>query len=90
MQNNSTLYATLRFKRRPVSNAIVCLQLRVAHAAPVHKYALHECDISDYATLQYVNKVTAALAQQFKCSNVALDIKKDVAARVKRNSKHAA
>ena len=86
MQNNAPLYATLRFKRRPVSNAIVCLQLRVAHAEPVHKHALHTCDISDFATLRDVNATLAALAQQFKCSNVALDVKKDVAARLERNN----
>ena len=83
--HNATLYATLRFKRKPVSNAIVCFKLRVAHAEPVHKHALHECDISDYATLHDVNNMLAALAQQFKCKHIMLDMKRDVAARLERN-----
>ena len=83
--HNATLYATLRFKRKPVSNAIVCFKLRVAHALPVHAHALHECDISDYATLHDVNSMLAALAQQFKCKHIALDMKRDVAARLERN-----
>lgn len=83
--HNATLYATLRFKRKPVSNAIVCFKLRVAHALPVHKHTLHDCDISDNATLREVNDMLAALAQQFACKHVVLDVKRDVAARLERN-----
>ena len=83
--HNSTLYATLRFKRRPVSNAIVCFKLTVAHALPVHKHALQQQDITDYATLRDVNNALAALVQQHKCKNYVLDINKDVLARVMRN-----
>ena len=84
--HNSTLYATLRFKRRPVSNSIICFKLTVAHALPVHKHALQQCDITDHATLRDVNAQLAALAQQFKCSNVTLDAKRDVIARLERNA----
>ena len=86
LHSNATLYATLRFKRKPVSNAIVCLKLRVAHALPVHAHALHECDISDNATLHCVNDMLAALAQRFKCKHVELDVRRDVIARLERNA----
>jgi transcriptional regulator of NAD metabolism len=84
--HSSTLYATLRLKRRPISNAIICFKLTVAHALPVHKHALHERDITDHATLRDVNAELAALAQQYKCSNVELDAKRDVVARLERNA----
>lgn len=82
----STLYATLRYKRKPISNDIVCLKLRVAHAMPVHKHVLHECDISTLATLQSINATLAQLAAQYKCSSVALDVKRDVLACLERNA----
>jgi hypothetical protein len=84
MQHN-TLYATLRFKRRPVSNAIVCFKLRVAYALPVHKYAIDERDISDFATQRNIDDELAALQLHYKCSNIELDAKKDVVARLERN-----
>lgn len=83
--HNATLYATLRFKRKPVSNDIVCLKLRVAHALPVHAHALQECDISDLATMRDVNDMLAALVQQFKCKNAELDVKRDVLKRLESN-----
>ena len=84
MQNNATLYATLRLKRKPISRDIVCLQLRVAHMLPVHKHPLHECDISDNASMQEVNDVLAQLASRFRCGNVSLDARRDVIARLER------
>lgn len=87
MHSNKTLYATLRFKRKPVSNAIICLQLRVAYAAPVHANMLHEHDISDNVTLQCVNGELDALAQRFKCKHVELDVRRDVIARLERNAR---
>jgi hypothetical protein len=86
MRNNTTLYATLRFRRRPISNEIVCFKLRVSHALPVHATSLHEQDISDYATMQDVNDTLAALAQQFKCGSIELDVKKDVQKRLESNA----
>jgi len=85
--SDTTLYATLRLKRRPVSNDIICYKLRVAHSLPVHKHALHECDVSDYAAMHDVNELLAQLAAQYKCGNVELDYKKDVAARMERNAR---
>jgi hypothetical protein len=82
---HNTLFATLRYKRRPISNAVICLKLRVSYALPVHKYALEELDVSDYATQQDINTVLANLQMQYKCSDVELDIKKDVAGLLERN-----
>lgn len=84
--HNATLYATLRYKRKPISNAIVCLKLRVAHALPVHKHVLHDCDISTLATMQSINVALAQLAAQYKCSSIALDVKRDVVACLERNA----
>ena len=84
--SSSTLYATLRLKRRPISNAIICFKLTVAHALPVHKHALQQQDITDHATLRDVNDQLAVLARQFGCTNVSLDAKKDVLGRMERNA----
>ena len=52
--SNSTMYATLRFRRRPISNDIVCLRLVCNTALPAHKDPAHVEEISDYATRQQV------------------------------------
>lgn len=80
-----TLYATLRLKRKPVSNDVVCLRLVVAHMLPVHRNALHECDISDNASMTEVNDTLAALARRYRCGNVSLDARRDVVSRLERN-----
>lgn len=82
---HNTLFATLRFKRRPVSNAVICFKLRVSYALPVHKHPLEELDVSDHATRQDIDTLLAALQAQYKCSAVELDVKKDVIARMEKN-----
>lgn len=84
--SNATLYATLRLKRRPVSNAIICYKLRVAYAEPVHKYALHEEDISDLASMTDIEHAITLLQQRFKCANVLLDAADNVMTRIAKNS----
>jgi len=81
----STLFATLRFKRRPVSNAVICFKLRVSYALPVHTHPLEELDVSDYATRQDIDQLLASLQAHYKCSTVELDVKKDVIARLEKN-----
>ena len=85
MSSNAVLYATLRLKRKPISNDIVCFKLRVAHALPVHTYALHEEDISDRASGAEVQRVLDALRQRYKCGTVELDAKRDVLKRIEAN-----
>jgi hypothetical protein len=74
----ATLFATLRIKRKPTSNDIVCLKLRVAHALPVHTYPLHDEDITDRATMDVVTRTLEELRLRYKCKDVELDVKKDV------------
>jgi hypothetical protein len=83
--SNSTLYATLRLKRRPISNEVICLKLVCSFALPVHKSRLHEEDLSDHSTQQQVTERLQALAAQFRCAHVELDVRGDVTKRLERN-----
>lgn len=85
MSNNAVLYATLRAKRAPISDRLVCFKLRVANAVPVHVQPLHEEDISDLATWQQVEQALEDLKQRFRCGRVELDVHRSVMKRLEAN-----
>jgi hypothetical protein len=79
------MYATLRFRRRPISNDIVCLRLVCNTALPAHKDPAHVEEISDYATRQQVEERVQLAARMLRCAHVELDLRGDVAKRLERN-----
>lgn len=81
----NTLHATLRLKRRPISDEVICFKLRVSHMLPVHKDPLHEEDITDYASMDDINRVLESLRQRFKCQDISLDAGRDVLKRLERS-----
>ena len=84
-----TLYATLRIRRRPISNAIVCLKLRVSFFLPVHKNCLEEMDVSDRASPDEIGNILAELQTRYNCNNVEIDANDNVLALVNKNAKLA-
>ena len=85
MFNNAVLYATLRAKRAPISDRLVCFKLRVANALPVHSHPLHEEDISDLATWAQVQHTLEDLRQRFRCGRVELDAHRSVVKKLEAN-----
>lgn len=85
MSNNAVLYATLRVKRAPISDRVVCFKLRVANALPVHSHPLHEEDISDFATMDEVQRTLDRLQMQFRCGRVELDAHRNVLRKLEAN-----
>jgi hypothetical protein len=85
MFNNAVLYATLRAKRAPVSDRLVCFKLRVANALPVHTFSLHEEDISDLATVDQLQRTLDALCKRFRCGRVELDAHRSVMKKLEAN-----
>ena len=85
MSNNAVLYATLRVKRAPISDRVVCFKLRVANALPVHSHPLHEEDISDLASMATLQRTLEDLRQRFRCGRVELDAHRNVLKKLEAN-----
>jgi len=69
------LYATLRVKRTPFYKRFVAVQLRVAHALPVHTHKFYEEDLCVATTLADVKRVLQQIAAKYKQKDIDIDAK---------------
>ena len=76
------LYATLRVKRTPFHKRFVAVQLRVAHALPVHHNKFYEEDLT-CKTFADVKQILQQLAVKYKQKDIDIDAKSSALAKLK-------
>lgn len=81
----STLYITVRARRRPISDSIVSLKLTCNYAVPVHRDPVHVEEISDFSTMGFLRSRVQELGLMHHCSNVELDLPANLQKMLERN-----
>ena len=77
------LYATLRVKRTPFWKQMIGVQLRVAHALPVHTHAFYETSIPSNYTLADIKDTLNEIAAKYKHKEIDIDAKSNALALLK-------